>query len=102
MRTGDAIGQLHGVQMRANLPSSLKMTAPRYQEVKAADIPLVTADDGTRVRVGCGSFWGKKGPVAGIAADPIYLDASVPAGKSKTLPALTRRQGSAYGFAGAG
>ena len=77
---------MHGFQLWANLPSSLKMTAPRYQEVKAADIPEITDDDGTHVRMVCGSFWGKTGPVDGIAADPIYLDVSVPPGRRKTLP----------------
>ncbi len=102
MPKGDPVGQMHGFQLWANLPSSLKMTAPRYQEVKSADIPLVTDDDGTRVRVICGSFWGKKGPVDGIAADPVYLDVSVSPGKTKTLPVETTRQGFAYVFAGAG
>jgi redox-sensitive bicupin YhaK (pirin superfamily) len=59
-------------------------------------------DDGTRVRIVCGSFWGKKGPVEGIAADPVYLDVSVPPGKRKTLPVETTRQGFAYVFSGAG
>ena len=59
------------------------MTAPRYQEVKAAEIPEITDDDGTQVRIVCGSFWGKTGPVDGIAADPIYLDVSVPPGEAK-------------------
>ena len=59
MPKGDAAGRMHGFQLWANLPSSLKMTAPRYQEVKALDIPEVTDDDGTHVRVVCGSFWGK-------------------------------------------
>jgi len=86
----------------ANLPSSLKMTPPRYQEVKSADIPFITDDDGTRVRVVCGSFWGKKGPVDGIAADPTYLDVSVPPAKTKTLAVETTRQGFAYVFAGSG
>src|ERR1035438_10288354 len=74
MPKGDATGRMHGFQLWANLPSSLKMTAPRYQEVKAADIPAITDDDGTHVRVVCGKFWGTKGPVDGIAADPTYLD----------------------------
>ena len=82
-------------------PSSLKMTAPRYQEVKAVDIPEITDDDGTHVRVVCGSFWGKKGPVDGIAADPIYLDVSVPPGKE--VPSRrNHRHAFAYVFAGAG
>ena len=89
MPKGDAQGRMHGFQLWANLPSSLKMTAPRYQDVTARDIPEVTDDDGTRVRVVCGEFWGKRGPVEGVAADPRYLDVSVPPGKRKTLPVET-------------
>jgi redox-sensitive bicupin YhaK (pirin superfamily) len=63
MPQGNASGQMHGFQLWANLPSSLKMTAPRYQDVAAADIPEIVDDDGTRARVVCGEFWGKKGPV---------------------------------------
>ena len=102
MPKGDPIGQMHGFQLWANLPSSLKMTAPRYQEVKSPDIPVITDDDGTQVRVICGSFWGKKGPVDGIAANPTYLDVSVSPGKTKTLPVETTTQGFAYVFAGSG
>src|SRR6059036_738728 len=102
MPQGDTHGRMHGFQLWANLPSALKMTAPRYQEVKAADIPQITDDDGTRARVVCGSFWGTTGPVDGIAADPIYLDVSVPPGRRKTLPVETTRHAFAYVFAGAG
>jgi redox-sensitive bicupin YhaK (pirin superfamily) len=102
MPKGDQDGRMHGFQLWANLPSSLKMTAPRYQEVKAGDIPVVTDDDGTQARIVCGSFWGTKGPVVGVAADPIYLDVSVPPGKRKTLPVETTRHAFAYVFAGAG
>ncbi|HLX13264.1 MAG TPA: pirin-like C-terminal cupin domain-containing protein, partial [Bacteroidota bacterium] len=89
-------------QLWANLPANLKMTPPRYQEVKNLDIPEVTEDDGTKVRLVCGSFWGKRGPVDGIAADPIYIDVSVPPGKRKTLPVETSRSAFAYVFAGSG
>ena len=102
MPKGDRAGRMHGFQLWANLPSSLKMTAPRYQEVKAPDIPEIKDDDGTHVRIVCGNFWGKKGPVDGIAADPIYLDVSVSAGKRKTLPVETTRHAFAYVFAGSG
>jgi quercetin 2,3-dioxygenase len=102
MPKGDELGQMHGFQLWANLPSSLKMTAPRYQEVKAPEIPEVVDDDGTRARVVCGTFWGKAGPIDGIAADPIYLDVSVPPGKRKTLPVETSRHAFAYVFAGSG
>jgi len=102
MPKGDSAGRMHGFQLWANLPAALKMTAPRYQEVKAADIPFVTDDDGTQARIICGSFWGTKGPVDGIAADPMYLDVSVPPGKRKALPITTARHAFAYVFAGSG
>jgi redox-sensitive bicupin YhaK (pirin superfamily) len=102
MPKGDPVGRMHGFQLWANLPASLKMSAPRYQEVKAPDIPVVTDDDGTEVRIICGSFWGKKGPVDGVAAEPIYLDVSVPQGKRKTLPIETTRHAFAYVFGGSG
>jgi redox-sensitive bicupin YhaK (pirin superfamily) len=102
MPKGDRDGRMHGFQLWANLPSSLKMTAPRYQEVKAADIPVVTDDDGTRVRVVCGSLWGTTGPVDEVAIDPVYLDVEVPAGKKKMLPVETTRNAFAYVFRGAG
>src|ERR1700735_2115894 len=79
MPQGDAQGRMHGFQLWANLPSSLKMTAPRYQDVKAAESPAVVDDAGTRVRVVCGDFWGKRGPSEGVPADPRYLDIWVPA-----------------------
>ena len=102
MPKGDASGRMHGFQLWANLPASLKMTAPRYQDVKGADIPEVTDDDGTRVRVVCGEFWGKTGPVDGIAAEPSYLDVWVPPGARKRLAVETTRHAFAYIFAGSG
>ena len=102
MPRGDASGRMHGFQLWANLPSSLKMTSPRYQEVKAVEIPQVTDDDGTLVRIVCGTFWGKVGPVDGIAADPIYLDVTVPAGKRRKRTVDTSRHAFAYVFAGSG
>ena len=102
MPQGDAAGRMHGFQLWANLPSSLKMTAPRYQDVKAAEIPEIVDDDGTRVRVVCGDFWGRRGPVEGVAADPRYLDVLVPAGKRKTLAVEVERHAFAYVFEGSG
>src|SRR5512133_1962027 len=102
MPKGDPQGRMHGFQLWANLPASLKMTDPRYQDIKANDIPVVTDDDGTSVRIVCGEFWGKKGPVEGVAADPQYVDVSVPPGKTKRLKVDTRRNAFAYVFAGSG
>jgi redox-sensitive bicupin YhaK (pirin superfamily) len=89
MPTGDTTGRMHGFQLWANLPSSLKMTAPRYQDVKAQDVPVVVDDDGTEVRIVCGRYRGKAGPVHDIAAKPAYFDISIPPEKRKTLPVET-------------
>ena len=102
MPQGDARGRMHGFQLWANLPSSLKMTKPRYQDIPAAVIPAVTDDDGTQVRIITGDFWGKKGTVEGVAADPRYLDVFVPPGKRKTLPVEVGRHAFAYVFEGSG
>jgi quercetin 2,3-dioxygenase len=102
MPQGDTQGRMHGFQLWANLPSSLKMTAPRYQDIKAGEIPEVVDDDGTRVRIVCGDFRGKRGPVEGVAADPRYLDIWVPPGKRKTLAVELERHAFAYVFEGSG
>jgi len=102
MPKGDSSGRMHGFQLWANLPSSLKMTSPGYQDVPSGEIPEVVDDDGTSVRIVCGDFWGKAGPVEGIAADPRYLDVWVPPGVRKRLPVETSRHAFAYVFEGAG
>jgi len=100
MPKGDSQGLMHGFQLWANLPASLKMTQPRYQDIQGSDIPEIVDDDGTIVRVVVGEFWGCKGVVDGIAADPQYLDISLPPGVKKTLPVDTYRSAFAYIFAG--
>ena len=102
MPKGDQVGRMHGFQLWANLPADLKMTPPRYQGILSPDIPAVTDDDGTHVRVVCGEFWGKRGPVDGIAADPTYLDISVAPDKTRSIPVETTRHSFAYVFAGSG
>ena len=102
MPKGDQAGRMHGFQLWSNLPASLKMSAPRYQDVLGKDVPEVVDDDGTSVRIVCGSFWGKSGPVDGVAADPRYLDIFVPPGVRKVLPVEISRHAFAYVFAGSG
>src|SRR3990170_5742569 len=102
MPKGDEHGRMHGFQLWANLPKSLKMTDPRYQDILAKDIPEVVDDDGTRVRVICGDFWGKTGPVEGVAADPRYLDVWIPPRVKKTIPVESSRHAFAYVFEGTG
>jgi len=102
MPQGDPSGRMHGFQLWANLPRALKMTSPRYQDVKGSDIPTITDDDGTQVRVICGSFWGQRGPVDGIATDPRYLDISVPPSHRRRIEVPLTANAFAYVFAGSG
>jgi len=102
MPRGNVKGQMHGFQLWANLPSSLKMTTPRYQDIQGSDIPEIIDDDGTRVRIITGNFWGKSGPVDGIAAEPMYLDVSIPPNTRKALPVDAYSNAFAYVFAGSG
>ena len=102
MPKGDPNGRMHGFQLWANLPASLKMTKPRYQDVLAKDIPEVTDDDGTKARIVVGEFWGKTGPVVGVAAEPRYVDISVPPRTEKRIPIERAHHAFAYVFAGSG
>ncbi len=76
--------------------------APALSGHFAKDIPEVTDDDGTHVRVVVGDFWGKKGPVEGVAAEPRYLDVWVPPGKKKSLKVERGAHAFAYVFEGDG
>ena len=102
MPKGDERGRMHGFQLWANLPASLKMTAPRYQDIPSNAIPEATEDDGTHARILCGTFWGKTGPVEGVAADPQYVEISVPPNKKRRITVDVTRNSFAYVFAGAG
>ena len=102
MPKGDERGRMHGFQLWSNLPAALKMTAPRYQDIAAKDVAELQDDDGTLVRVVVGEFWGKTGPVEGVASDPRYLDVWVPPLEKKTLPVDYRHHAFAYVFEGSG
>lgn len=80
---------IHGFQLWVNLPAKLKMTRPRYQNIRSNEIPEIKAQDGAIIRVIAGTVGGIAGPIAGIAADPIYLDVFVPPHSSFTQP-ITR------------
>jgi redox-sensitive bicupin YhaK (pirin superfamily) len=71
---------MEGFQLWVNLPAKLKMISPRYQEIKAEDIPTVAPEPGVEVKVFAGEFTGVHGPVSEIAADPTYLDVKLAAG----------------------
>ena len=74
----------------------------RASSVQGKDISEIIDDDGTKVKVITGEFWGKKGPVDGIAADPLYLDINIPTGLRKSFKVDTYRNTFAYIFEGAG
>src|ERR1700739_272868 len=78
------------------------MHDPRYQDIPASAIPELTDDDGARVRVVCGEFWGKRGPVEGVAADPNFPAITVPPDLRTRLKVETTRNAFAYVFAGSG
>jgi len=101
MPKGNAQGQMHGFQLWANLPSSLKMTTPRYQDIKSPDLPLLEEDDGCRIKVLIGAYQGIRSPVDGIAASPQYLDVYIPPGVHKQLAINTDASTFAYVFDGA-
>jgi redox-sensitive bicupin YhaK (pirin superfamily) len=90
-----------GFQLWVNLPARLKMTAPRYQEINAAEIPEA-ARDGSRMRVIAGEVDGVRGPVTGIAVNPNYLDVTVSAQSSFVQPLPSGQSAFSYVFEGAG
>ena len=91
---------IDGFQLWVNLPARLKLTRPRYQGVLASEIPEVEVEGGTRIRVITGTVNGVDGPVRGIAADPVYLDVSVPAHASFTRQITRGHTAFAYVFEG--
>ena len=100
MPHGNAAGEMHGFQLWANLPASQKMTTPRYQDIKSKEITELHDDDDSRIRIIAGNYRGYQGPVDGIAAEPQYLDITLPPNCFKVFPFDTRRQGFAYIFEG--
>ncbi len=93
-------GAIYGFQLWVNLPAARKMSPPRYQEVRAADIPLVRRE-GASIRLVAGSVDDVRGPVAEIAAAPIYMDVTLEAGASFTQPVPEGHTAVAYVFEGA-
>jgi redox-sensitive bicupin YhaK (pirin superfamily) len=79
MPKGDDDGVMEGFQLWANLPKSHKMMEPRYRDIKASTVPVVTTKSGATIKVISGTVDGKQGPVTDIVIDPEYLDVSMPA-----------------------
>ena len=94
-------GLIKGFQLWVNLPAAQKMSPPRYQEVKENEISVVKKD-GATVRVVAGEFAGVRGPVTDIAAQPLYMDVTLDAGATFSLPTPRGHTVVAYVFEGAG
>ena len=102
MPKGDGRGRLEGFQLWANLPATSKMMAPRYRDVKAAQIPEVSLESGVRIKIICGRVGDTEGPVRDIVIEPQYLDISVPPGTTYTHPTPADHTVFAYVIGGRG
>lgn len=102
MPQGDKDGVMEGFQLWANLPAAHKMMAPRYRDVKASQIPVVALDNGTRIKIICGSINGIHGPVQDIMIEPEYIDVTVPAHSTYEHPTQKGHTVFAYVIEGQG
>ncbi|HJU08132.1 MAG TPA: pirin-like C-terminal cupin domain-containing protein, partial [Rhodanobacteraceae bacterium] len=85
-----------------NLPAADKMTAPRYQDIAPEKIPAVEPAQDVRVRVVAGDMFGARGPISGVATEPVYLDVSLQAGAKVSIPLPENHNAFAYVFEGEG
>ena len=102
MPKGDAQGRMEGFQLWANLPAADKMMTPRYRDIKAAQIPTLTLDSGVTLKVICGQVGETRGPVTDVTIEPQYLDITVSANTTFTLPTPADHTVFAYVYAGQG
>jgi redox-sensitive bicupin YhaK (pirin superfamily) len=102
MPKGNNDGKMYGFQLWANLPKTHKMMGPRYQEVKNDQFPIVTRENGTKIKVVAGEVEGVKGPVTDIVITPQYLDVTLPANSSFDLPTTKGHKVLAYVIEGKG
>ena len=95
-------GKMDGFQLWVNLPAKLKVSRPKYQEIPSAAIPSVKRKDGVHIRIVAGKAEEVQGPVGEIAADPVYLDITIPP-KGTFTHAMERGHAAfAYVFQGSG
>jgi redox-sensitive bicupin YhaK (pirin superfamily) len=94
-------GAIDGFQLWVNLPSHLKMSEPRYQEVSSSTIPTYEKD-GVKIRVVTGTVQDVTGPVVDIAAAPLYMDVQLDPDKEWTFDIPAGHTALAYVFEGEG
>ena len=95
-------GLMWGFQLWVNLPRAAQMCEPRYQDIPPEAVPVVGDDDGTRVKVLVGEVFGQRGPVQGIATDPLYLDVELAPDAELAVPVARGHTAFAYPFDGSG
>jgi redox-sensitive bicupin YhaK (pirin superfamily) len=93
-------GLMWGFQLWVNLPASDKMTAPRYQDIPASDVPRVEPGAGVEAQVIAGELAGSTGPVAGVATAPIYYDMSFSGRAEARVPTPAHHNVFVYVFEG--
>lgn len=93
---------MEGFQLWVNLPASLKMSPPRYQEIPEASIPWLNPSWGITIRLIAGKLNEFTGPVTEIAADPVYMDVSVDASAVFEYKIESNHTALAYVFKGGG
>jgi len=94
--------RLRGFQLWINLPAVAKMVAPRYREVLADTIPVVSPHDGIKIKVIAGEVVGVRGPVKDFVADPEYLDITLEPGTDLEHPTTPDHTVFAYAVDGRG
>jgi hypothetical protein len=95
-------GLMWGFQLWVNLPAKDKMTAPRYQDIPAEEVPEIALAGGGSLRVVAGEAEGAKGPVQGIATAPVYLDVRLPPGAEHRVAVPEGHAGFVYAYEGEG
>ena len=94
-------GLMWGFQLWVNLPSRLKMTAPRYQDIPPEDVPEIEIDGG-RIRIVAGESGGTRGPVEAAGTAPTYLDLQLQGDARHTQRIPDGHNGFIYVYEGAG
>jgi redox-sensitive bicupin YhaK (pirin superfamily) len=95
-------GMLEGFQLWVNMPAKSKMTTPEYRGVRGTAFPVVHDESGATVKVVAGEYQGAVGPVDALPIDPTYLDVTVRAGQSFSVPTKRGYTAFAYPIEGSG
>jgi redox-sensitive bicupin YhaK (pirin superfamily) len=93
-------GVVRGFQLWLNLPSTDKLCDPTYKDLQKENIPVAELPGGVTARVLAGLVGDVKGPIERSKTEPIYVDVTIPAGASVTIPIPRGHAGFAYPFEG--